>query len=196
MRENLPNTQLSMTQCPRHTDVETNLRCGQCDEPICPRCMVYAPVGSKCPDCASIGGPAIFKVTQGDLIRTGLLGGLSAIGLGIGVAVILSALWSLDILEGTNSSIWLVLVGVMQFGGVMGVTYAMQLIAGRKYATSLRIMAAVLALLFYVAEVMAIEALNGIIPDLRIGPGLVVHLPGLIGFAFGTYFAMQRFKGL
>ena len=196
MSENASDTQLSMTECPRDSGVETNLRCGQCGDPICPRCMVYAPVGSKCPDCASIGGPVIFKVTQGDLIRTCVLGGLASIVIGAVAAVILSALWSLDFLEGTNSSIWLIVVGVAQFGGVMGVTYTMQLITGRKYATSLRIIAAVLALLFYVAEVMVIEALNGFFPDLQIGSNMVVHLPGLIGFAFGTYYAMQRFKGL
>ena len=77
--------------------------------------------------------------------------------IGAVAAVILSALWSLGFFKGPNSSIWLIVVGVAQFGAVMGVTYAMQLITGRKYATSLRIIAAVLALLFYIAEVMAIH---------------------------------------
>ena len=196
MSQNATDVELNMTECPRDSGVETNLRCAQCSDPICPRCMVYAPVGSKCPDCASIGGPAIFKVTQSDLIRIGVLGGLVSIGVGAMVAVILTALWSLEILEGTNSSIWLIVVGVAQFAGVMLVTQAMQLISGRKYATSLRIMAAVLALLFYVAEVMVIEVIDGVFPNLLVGAGIVVHLPGLIGFAFGTYYAMQRFRTL
>ena len=138
----------------------------------------------------------MFKVTQSDLIRVGVLGGLVSIGVGAVAAVILTALWSLEILEGTNSSIWLIVVGVAQFAGVMLVTQAMQLISGRKYATSLRIMAAVLALLFYVAEVMVIEFIDGVFPNLLVGAGIVVHLPGLIGFAFGTYYAMQRFRTL
>lgn len=194
MSENATEFELNMTECPRDQGVETNLRCGQCGDPICPRCMVYAPVGSKCPDCASIGGPAMFKVTQNDLIRIGIVAGLASLGIGIASAVTLVALWSLDILAGVNSSIWLIVVGVAEFLGVMGVTYAMQLVAGTKYSTSLRIMAAGLALLFYVTQVMAIEIMAGMFTELLIGPGIVVHLPGLIGFGFGTYYAMQRFK--
>ena len=194
MSENATELELNMTECPRDQGVETNLRCGQCGDPICPRCMVYAPVGSKCPDCASIGGPVMFKVSQNDLIRIGIVAGLAALGIGIASAVTLVALWSLDILAGVNSSIWLIVVGVAEFLGVMGVTYVMQLVAGTKYSTSLRIMAAGLALLFYVTQVMAIEIMAGMFTELLIGPGIVVHLPGLIGFGFGTYYAMQRFK--
>ena len=194
MSENATELELNMTECPRDQGVETNLRCGQCGDPICPRCMVYAPVGSKCPDCASIGGPVMFKVTQNDLIRIGIVAGLASLGIGIASAVTLVALWSLDILAGVNSSIWLIVVGVAEFLGVMGVTYAMQLVAGTKYSTSLRIMAAGLALLFYLTQVMAIEIMAGRFTELLIGPGIVVHLPGLIGFGFGTYYAMQRFK--
>lgn len=194
MSENATELELNMTECPRDSGVETNLRCGQCGDPICPRCMVYAPVGSKCPDCASIGGPVMFKVTQNDLIRIGILAGLAALGIGVASAVTLVALWSLDILAGVNSSIWLIVVGVAEFLGVMGVVYAMQLVAGTKYSTSLRIMAAGLALLFYLTQVMAIEVMSGMFVELLIGPGIVVHLPGLIGFGFGTYYAMQRFK--
>ena len=194
MSENATELELNMTECPRDSGVETNLRCGQCGDPICPRCMVYAPVGSKCPDCASIGGPVMFKVTQNDLIRIGILAGLAALGIGVASAVTLVALWSLDILAGVNSSIWLIVVGVAEFLGVMGVVYAMQLVAGTKYSTSLRILAAGLALLFYLTQVMAIEVMAGMFTELLIGPGIVVHLPGLIGFGFGTYYAMQRFK--
>ena len=184
---------LNFTECPRD-GTPTNLRCAQCDALICPNCMVYAPVGNKCPDCASIGGPGIFKVTQADIIRTGVLGGLASVAIGAFVAVVLIALWTLDFLAGTNSSIWLVLVGVANFGGVMATTFTMQRIIGVKYATSLRIMAALFALTFYVAEVVAIEAIDAILTDTAVGAELVVHLPGLIGFAFGTYYAMQRFK--
>jgi uncharacterized membrane protein len=40
--------------CARHPNVETVLRCGRCDTPICPRCLVATPVGARCPDCARI----------------------------------------------------------------------------------------------------------------------------------------------
>ncbi len=39
------------TYCKRHPRVETGLKCGRCGTPICPQCMVYSPVGLRCPDC-------------------------------------------------------------------------------------------------------------------------------------------------
>ena len=196
MSENATDIELHMTECPRDSGVETNLRCARCEDPICPRCMVYAPVGSKCPDCASIGGPQIFKVTQGDLMRIGILGGAAAIGLGLVAAVVLTTLWSLDVLQGTTYTVWLIVVGVAQFAGALGVSQAMFLISGRKYSNSLRIMAAVLGLIFYVAEVMFVQLIGQLFPTLLLSSSIVVHLPGLIGFAFGIYYAMQRFRTL
>ena len=39
-------------QCARHPQVETYVRCGKCDQPICPSCMVSGPVGVRCRDCS------------------------------------------------------------------------------------------------------------------------------------------------
>lgn len=38
--------------CARHTKVVTRLRCGRCEVPICPRCTVYTPAGTRCRACA------------------------------------------------------------------------------------------------------------------------------------------------
>lgn len=38
--------------CARHTKVVTRLRCGRCEAPICPRCTVYTPAGTRCRACA------------------------------------------------------------------------------------------------------------------------------------------------
>lgn len=40
--------------CARHPKVETVIRCGRCNTPICPRCRVDSPVGLRCPDCAGV----------------------------------------------------------------------------------------------------------------------------------------------
>ena len=40
--------------CAAHPQVETYLRCGRCETPICPRCLIQTPVGSRCRDCAQI----------------------------------------------------------------------------------------------------------------------------------------------
>lgn len=38
--------------CYRHPRNETAVTCSSCGRPICPECMVFAPVGIKCPECA------------------------------------------------------------------------------------------------------------------------------------------------
>src|SRR4051812_36520219 len=43
-------------RCYRHPDRETGVSCSECGRGICPDCMVFAPVGIRCPDHA--GGPA------------------------------------------------------------------------------------------------------------------------------------------
>ncbi len=40
------------TYCVNHPKVETAVSCSNCGKPICPDCMVMAPVGIKCRDCA------------------------------------------------------------------------------------------------------------------------------------------------
>jgi hypothetical protein len=41
-----------MPQCSFHPNVETNVRCAECDRYICPNDMVQTPVGYKCRECA------------------------------------------------------------------------------------------------------------------------------------------------
>ena len=50
--------------CYRHPDRETGVSCSECGRGICPDCMVFAPVGIRCPDHAGVAqGPA--RVTTG-----------------------------------------------------------------------------------------------------------------------------------
>ena len=53
--------------CPRDPDTETNLRCGRCNELICPNCLVQSDVGSRCPDCARVRTPPMFHASGGEL---------------------------------------------------------------------------------------------------------------------------------
>jgi membrane associated rhomboid family serine protease len=50
--------------CYRHPDRETGVTCSECGRPICPDCMVFAPVGIRCPDHAGQAQGAA-RVTQG-----------------------------------------------------------------------------------------------------------------------------------
>ncbi len=38
--------------CGKHTKAVTRLRCGRCETPICPKCTVYTPAGTRCRPCA------------------------------------------------------------------------------------------------------------------------------------------------
>lgn len=57
------------TMCARHPDVETALACGRCGTPICPRCLVYTPAGTRCPDCGRAPTLPIHQVGVLDALR-------------------------------------------------------------------------------------------------------------------------------
>jgi len=50
--------------CYRHPNRETGVSCSECGRGICPDCMVFAPVGIRCPDHAGRAQGAA-RVTQG-----------------------------------------------------------------------------------------------------------------------------------
>lgn len=65
--------------CPRHPTEETYLSCSHCGEPVCPRCMVYAPVGIRCPNCAQSTRVPTYDVRGMQLAVAGALGGILAL---------------------------------------------------------------------------------------------------------------------
>ena len=38
--------------CTRHTKAVTRLRCGRCEAPICPKCTICTPAGTRCRACS------------------------------------------------------------------------------------------------------------------------------------------------
>ena len=71
-------------RCATHPNVETSLRCGKCDKPICPRCMVMTPVGARCRECANAKKLPTFQLSG----KNYLVAGLVALGMGIGVGIV------------------------------------------------------------------------------------------------------------
>ena len=47
--------------CATHPSVQTALRCGRCDTPICPKCLVMTPVGARCRACARLKKAKVFR---------------------------------------------------------------------------------------------------------------------------------------
>lgn len=72
-------------RCATHPDVETNLRCGKCGKPICPKCQVQTPVGARCPDCAKVYRLPTFRISSKHY--------LIAVGVGLGMAVACGVAW-------------------------------------------------------------------------------------------------------
>lgn len=66
--------------CARHPRVETRLRCGRCETPICPKCLVSTPVGARCRSCARVKRFAL-AAGPADLARAAALGlAVAAVG--------------------------------------------------------------------------------------------------------------------
>ncbi|HEY8238783.1 MAG TPA: hypothetical protein VIF63_05050 [Candidatus Limnocylindrales bacterium] len=53
--------------CYRHPDRETWLRCGRCDQPICTKCSVQGPVGSRCRQCGTVRNDPLTSFTPRQL---------------------------------------------------------------------------------------------------------------------------------
>ena len=124
------------TYCQRHKDVETSVSCGRCGDPICPSCMVHAPVGVRCLDCARARPLPTFDVTTPFLLR--------AIGAGLAVAVLGGAVIS--------GVIWFIplpyfipaiLIGALGYG----IGEAISLATNRKRGTRLKLVSGVCMLI-------------------------------------------------
>ncbi len=85
MTSEAPSTpEPAVTMCARHQDVETELRCGRCDTLICPRCLVFTPGGTRCPDCAMLRRPVMYELQPMHYLRAA--GAALVVSLGLGVA--------------------------------------------------------------------------------------------------------------
>ena len=74
-------------KCATHPGVETNLRCGKCGKPICPKCMVQTLVGARCPECARLYKLPTYRVSTLFYLRAG--------GTALGMALVSGVIWGL-----------------------------------------------------------------------------------------------------
>ncbi|MCC7364071.1 MAG: hypothetical protein IT303_06835 [Dehalococcoidia bacterium] len=81
-----------MTQvvmCPRDPGVETALRCGRCDTPICPKCMVAGPAGQRCKDCGKAMRNPIYTLGTQHIIRAAAAAAIGGVAMGLAWGFIL-----------------------------------------------------------------------------------------------------------
>ncbi len=136
-------------QCARHTKVETELTCGRCETPICPRCAVFTEVGARCPACA----PA-RKLPQFEIGPVYLLRGAAA---AIAAGAALGAVWG-ALLPGRVSLFGLFLAA---FIGYL-IAEAVGAATNRKAGTPLQVVAAGGAIIAYFARNLVMG--DGLLP--------------------------------
>ncbi|GAC1433171.1 MAG: hypothetical protein NVSMB65_06950 [Chloroflexota bacterium] len=81
--------------CANHPGVETGVSCGKCGKPLCPKCMIFTPVGVRCKQCAQLRPPPQYDLSGAVRARVlaaamaivvaggGLLGWLHLVSFGI-----------------------------------------------------------------------------------------------------------------
>jgi B-box zinc finger len=75
-------------RCANHPTVETLVSCSTCGKPICPDCMVHAPVGVKCRECARMPRSALVRLKPKRAATAIAASAGAAIGIGIAIAAL------------------------------------------------------------------------------------------------------------
>ncbi|MDO8751505.1 MAG: hypothetical protein Q7K03_10240 [Dehalococcoidia bacterium] len=160
--------------CYRHPKTETALRCGNCERPICVRCVVQHPVGIRCPECARPTKIPIFDVTPVYYTRA------VAVAVGIGAAAVIGLLLANALLTPLGPVAyylrWLALVGVAYLMG-SGVNLAV----GRKRSRGLQ----------WIAGVAVVVVFLAVAPTM----GLSLNsLFGLLALGVAVYLAVMQLR--
>ena len=157
-----------ITYCRRHKDVETSVSCTRCSDPICPSCMVHAPVGVRCLDCARSRPIPTFDVSTPFLLRA--IGAGAAASL-LGTAVVIGAIWFFPI-----PYVSAILIAALGYG----IGEAISLATNRKRGTRLKLVSGVCMLLGFTTITYFTN-------------GATISLFGLLAGAIGFYLAFIKF---
>jgi hypothetical protein len=77
--------------CYRHPGRETAVSCSNCERPICTDCMVYTPVGIKCPECARMPRSAIVRMRPNRAARAVAAVAVGGALIGVGMLLLQAA---------------------------------------------------------------------------------------------------------
>jgi len=163
-------------RCARHPDVETNLRCGKCGTPICPRCMVQTPVGARCPDCAKLYKLPTYHVSKAYYLR--------AVGTALGMAVVVGLIWGV-----LDKFILYYFFGFFSLILAAGVGYAIGEVVSRavnrKSSPWLAVIGSLAVVISYLVNIFTFGSFS-------ISPlGIVFDL---LGLGIGIYIAVNRLR--
>ena len=159
-------------QCATHPKVETNLTCGKCGTPICPKCMVQTDVGVRCAKCAGLNKLPTFKLTGTDYAK--------AIFVGLGVALVAGVIWYVIRLF----TPYMVLFNLLIAAGVgYSIGELTSLSINRKRGLSLKIIASIFVVLAFTIGNQLLLPFHLI---------LSFNFFNLIGIGIGIYLAISR----
>ncbi len=160
-------------RCVTHPEVETNLRCGKCGKPICPKCLVQTPVGARCPDCAKLYTLPTYRVSLSYYLR--------AIGAALGMAIVCGIVWA------TVDRFVPLYVDLLLLPGVgYAIGEAVSLSVNRKRGRGLATVAGIGVALSYLVTVL--------VPGGGLPIGFLGILLDLLAVAVGIYFAANRLR--
>lgn len=166
-------------RCAAHPDVETNLRCGKCGTPICPKCMVTTPVGARCRECARLYVLPTYRISFVYYLR--------AVGAALATAIAIGVAWSfLRSYLGSVGPILTVLVG---YGAGMGISFMMGLAVNRKRGIWLAVIGVIAVLICF--------GLVELIFYSRYGDALwhgYPYIMTIVGAIFGSIAAFYRLR--
>ena len=166
-------------RCARDPEVETTLTCGRCGTPICPRCLVQTPVGSRCLKCADPKRLPTYEITNRQYLK--------AIGVGLALSIGVGIAWGW--LRDIVSSLFFGL----QFGILWGIPvgYAigelLSLSVNRKRGRVLQVIGATAVILSYIVSRIGFTA------------GVYIEFPhfilwDLLALALGIFIAASRLR--
>ncbi len=167
-------------RCATHPSVETNLRCGKCGKPICPKCMVQTPVGARCPECARLKKAPTFRVSGQYYLR--------AAGTALGLAVVIGLVWG--IIETYLPFYFFSLIAAMGIGWVIG--EAISRSVNRKRGGWLAAIGGTAVVLCYGVSYLVDYLRVGVISLDSFDPYRIIF--SLLTLGAGIYFAVSRLR--
>jgi hypothetical protein len=171
-------------RCAADPSVETYLRCGRCDKPICPRCLIQTPVGARCRECARLRKLPMFQIGPVDYLRA-IGGGLAA---SVGGGLALTFMQMLVPVFGMLNLVFLAALGY-------GVGTAVALSTRRKQGTMLGVLAALAVPIGLALARGALLTVNGADPLVAVSVGfasLIGSAWSLLGLLVAMAIAFSR----
>jgi hypothetical protein len=170
--------------CANHPNVETYLRCGKCEKPICARCRVSTPVGFRCFECARLQVLPTYAISADVYLKAGLAGFAAATVTGILMGLL------------PNWEFWAALLMAVV------VPEAIAIASNQKRGPGLQYIAIVMIAVGFAISRVVMEVFNtvDVYRILNPPPALFSDLPfyltqyTIIWFAMAAFFAYRRLQ--